>query len=243
MTATGGASITSMRRIAAATLCTGLAFAGGCSVTPGGSVSTVGSGDRAVRLDSAFENGTFAIESAQTTVVFSDIPYDELARGTAQNGQFLHIEVLWRPKAGKTPIDSTATNLSIRLVVVAKGEIGIYGGGGFGWITDGTEDDDRIGIEITGSNLSLLDKTKGFVDLLSPAAMTGELGAMKNPENARATRRAASQFVTNRLGKVRWVGAPAAPAPQPAEGARAVADASAAATDASSDSRPASSGM
>jgi hypothetical protein len=40
--------------------------------------------------------------------------------------------------------------------------------------------------------------------------MTGTLGALENAENARATRRAASQFVTNRLGKVRWVGMPAA---------------------------------
>jgi hypothetical protein len=41
--------------------------------------------------------------------------------------------------------------------------------------------------------------------------MTGTLGAFENAENARATRRAASQFVTNRLGKVRWVGPAAAP--------------------------------
>lgn len=223
----------------------------GCNVVPGGEISTVGDGDRAARLATRFESGTFAIEPAQTTVVFSDIPYEELARGTAMNGQFLHIEVLWRPQAGKTPIDSTATNLSIRFVVVSKGEIGVYGGGGFGWITDGLETDSAIGIDITGSNLSLLDKTPGFVDLLSPATMMGELGAMKNAENARATRRAASQFVTNKLGKVRWVGAGATD-PHALGGAlggalrgaaRGAAAESAAATEASSDSRPASAGM
>ncbi|NBQ15253.1 MAG: hypothetical protein EBU31_11785, partial [Proteobacteria bacterium] len=47
----------------------------GCTFTPGGSVETVGSGDTAVRLVSEFANGTYSIESAQTTVVFSDIPY------------------------------------------------------------------------------------------------------------------------------------------------------------------------
>jgi hypothetical protein len=139
-------------------------------------------------------------------VVFSDIPYEQLATGTATNGRFLHIEVLWRPKAGKTPMENSSTNLSIRYVVVSNGEVGVYVGGGFAWIKGGRDQDDAIDLDITGASISLVDKTKGFVDLLSPATMVGELGALKNPDNARATRRAASQFVTNKLGHVRWVG-------------------------------------
>jgi hypothetical protein len=182
-----------------------LAFASGCGIDMGGRVDTVGAGDTAARLASEFPGGTFAIEPAQTTVVFSDIPYEDLARGTARNGRFLHIEVLWRPRPGRTPIEASSTNLTIRFVVVSEGEVGVYAGGGFGWIDGGTDTDDELGIEITGSSLSLIDKTPGFVDLLSPAEMTGTLGARKNADNARATRRAASQFVTNRLGRVQWV--------------------------------------
>jgi hypothetical protein len=182
-----------------------LAFASGCGIDMGGRVDTVGAGDTAARLASEFPGGTFAIEPAQTTVVFSDIPYEDLARGTARNGRFLHIEVLWRPRPGRTPIEASSTNLTIRFVVVSEGEVGVYAGGGFGWIDGGTDTDDALGIEITGSSLSLIDKTPGFVDLLSPAEMTGTLGARKNAENARATRRAASQFVTNRLGRIQWV--------------------------------------
>jgi hypothetical protein len=182
-----------------------LAFASGCGIDMGGRVDAVGAGDTAARLASEFPGGTFAIEPAQTTVVFSDIPYEDLARGTARNGRFLHIEVLWRPRPGRTPIEASSTNLTIRFVVVSEGEVGVYAGGGFGWIDGGTDMDDELGIEITGSSLSLIDKTPGFVDLLSPAEMTGTLGARKNADNARATRRAASQFVTNRLGRVQWV--------------------------------------
>ena len=182
-----------------------LAVAPGCGIDMGGRVDTVGAGDTAARLASEFPGGTFAIEPAQTTVVFSDIPYEDLARGTARNGRFLHIEVLWRPRPGRTPIEASSTNLTIRFVVVSEGEVGVYAGGGFGWIDGGTDTDDELGIEITGSSLSLIDKTPGFVDLLSPAEMTGTLGARKNADNARATRRAASQFVTNRLGRVQWV--------------------------------------
>lgn len=178
----------------------------GCTFTPGGSVETVGSGDTAVRLVSEFANGTYSIESAQTTVVFSDIPYEDLATGTATDGRFLHIEILWRPRPGRTPIEASSTNLSIRFVVVSHGEVGVYVGGGFAWITGGKPADTELELDITGASVSLVDKTPGFVDLLSPATLVGELGAQKNAENARATRRAASQFVTNKLGHVRWVG-------------------------------------
>ena len=192
-------------RCLAAVAAAALAFTSGCGIDMGGRVDAVGAGDTAARLASEFPGGTFAIEPAQTTVVFSDIPYEDLARGTARNGRFLHIEVLWRPRPGRTPIEASSTNLTIRFVVVSEGEVGVYAGGGFGWIDGGTDMDDALGIEITGSSLSLIDKTPGFVDLLSPAEMTGTLGARKNADNARATRRAASQFVTNRLGRVQWV--------------------------------------
>jgi hypothetical protein len=177
----------------------------GCTTPLGGTVTTTGLGDRAVKLDSSFVTGHFALEPAQTTVVLSSIPYQSLAEGTASDGQFLHIEVLWRPKAGATAIDATSTNLSIRLVVLSKGEVGVYAGGGFGWIEDGTEADEGIGIDIVGSVLSLEEKTPGFIDLLSPATMLGEIGAVKDADRARAYRRAASQLVTNKFGQVRWV--------------------------------------
>ena len=194
-----------LARVIATAATAWLLASAGCSITPGGAVEIVGSGDTAVRLTSEFTTGTYAIEPAQTTVVFSDIPYEELATGTAKNGRFLHIEVLWRPRAGRTPVEPSSTNLSIRFVVVSNGEVGVYIGGGFAWIDGGKPADEAIGLEITGASVSLVDKTPGFVDLLSPATLVGELGALKNAENARATRRAASQFVTNRLGHVRWV--------------------------------------
>ena len=192
-------------RTAAACCLVVLALAG-CSIEPGGLVEAVGSGDTAVRLPSEFTSGTFSVEPAATTVVFSDIPYEDLANGTAKDGRFLHIEVLWRPRAGRTPIETSSTNLSIRFVVVSNGEVGVYVGGGFAWVKGGRDGDGALGLEIIGSSISLIDKTPGFVDLLSPASLLGELGALRNAENARATRRAASQFVTNRLGRVRWVG-------------------------------------
>jgi hypothetical protein len=183
------------------------AAASGCSVDAGGRVDATGSGDTAVRLVSEFRNGTYAVEPAMTTVVFSDIPYEDLADGSARDGRFLHIEVLWRPRPGKTPIEPSSTNVTIRFVVVSGGEVGVYVGGGFAWIAGGRAKGEPLELDMIGSSISLVDKTPGFVDLLSPASLIGELAARPNPDNARATRRAASQFVTNKLGRVRWVGA------------------------------------
>lgn len=191
-----------------------------------------------MELTSEYADGAFSVEAAQVTVAFSTIPYEALADGSARNGTFLHVEVLWRPKAGATAIVPESTNLSIRYVVVSEGEVGVYGGGGFAWITGGTEEDDSIELNVTGSTISLLDRTPGFVDLLSPAELLGELGATKSPERARATCRAASQFVTNRLGHIRYVrGAEPSAGSSPADAA-----ASAAASDASSGSRSGSAG-
>ncbi len=184
---------------------TALAIAAGCSTIDGGTVTTTGLGDDPVQLESTFTTGYFAVEAAQTSVTLSSIPYAQMANGTATDGAFLHIEVLWQPKAGATAVVPAATNLSIRLVILAKGELGVYGGGGFGWIDGGVEGDETIGIEITGSALSLLDRTPGFVDLLSPATLLGEVGAVKGVDEARTHIRAASQMVTNKLGRVRYV--------------------------------------
>jgi hypothetical protein len=65
-----------------------------------------------------------------------------------------------------------------------------------------------MGLLLTGSNLSLVARTKGFVDLLSPAEMLGTVTAQMDDAQSRALRRAASQAVTNALGQVKWVARP-----------------------------------
>ncbi len=221
--------------------------AAGCSTPSGGTISVRGLGESPVTLECTYPDGAFAVEAAQVTVAFSTIPYEALADGTARDGTFLHVEVLWRPKAGATAIVPDATNLSIRYVVVSQGEVGVYGGGGFAWVTGGTDEDETIVLEITGSTIGLLDRTPGFVDLLSPAAVLGELGASRNTERARATCRAASQFVTNRLGHIRYVRGGAAggageSGPSEDRAVPSAAAASAAASAASSGSRSGSAG-
>jgi hypothetical protein len=60
-------------------------------------------------------------------------------------------------------------------------------------------------LRMTGSNLSLIAKSKNFVDLLSPGEMLGSVDATFNEQAAIVLRRTASQIISNKLGVVRWV--------------------------------------
>jgi hypothetical protein len=167
-------------------------------------LTTSGLTDSPVKISMSGTESWYAIEPAQVSFYSCDIPLDDMAKGLKVSGQMVNIQMLWEPRPGMTPIEPTTTNISIRLVVFAEGEVGLYGGGGFAW-PRGKPEDGSMGLLITGSNLSLIARTKGFVDLLSPAQMLGTITATMDEAQANTIRRAASQAVTNALGTVRWV--------------------------------------
>ncbi len=140
------------------------------------------------------------------SLFLSDIPVQELGAGTSRNGLYLHIDVLWMPKPGATPMDAAATNAAIRLVIVASGEIGVYGGGGF-VMPQGRAGAEDFGVKLRRSSLTLLEATEGFNDLLTPAEITGTLHATLDEPASRLLHYTASQFVTNALGQSRFVNA------------------------------------
>jgi hypothetical protein len=167
-------------------------------------LTTSGLTDEPARITTAPAEAWYVIEPAQVSFYASDIPLDALAAGEKVSGQVVSIQMMWEPKPGYTPIEPTTTNVSIRLVVFAEGQVGVYGGGGFAW-PRGTPESGSMGLLLTGSNLSLIARTDGFVDLLSPAQMLGTMRAVQNDARALSVRRAASQAVTDALGQVRWV--------------------------------------
>jgi len=122
-------------------------------------------------------------------VWMTDIPLDKLESGEFTNGQIIHLQVLWKPVAGKTPLNSLSTNLSITYTIISEGNVGIYGGGGFCWMS---------GTPATGMNLNIEDatialqqKNAGFNDLLTPATMLGHVQAVPDNEKARRLANAA----------------------------------------------------
>ena len=207
------ASARGVRRAARACLSLPLAAAvafGCASCGTAGEVGTVeltSLGGTTRTLRPALGTGTYAQEAAQSSFILSDVDFSQLESGTPVYGYVLHINLLWVPKAGRTAVDPTATNTSIRLVVIAGNELGVYGGGGFAW-PDGELGEPEFTLELVGSNMSLIACTPGFQDLMSPASLTGTLTATLDDAATRRMRRSASQYVTNATRSVRWVKAP-----------------------------------
>lgn len=183
----------------------GILLLSGCGVSAPERLEFTSIGDTPRTFPTDLGNSTYAIDIANTSFILSDLTQVQLQDSTELVGHVLHVELLWVPKAGKTAVDPTATNTSIRLVVFSGREVGLYGGGGFSWPV-GTPGEQEYGVDIVGSNVTLLAATPGFIDLLSPAQLTGRLRSKFDDAQTRQMRRATSQSVSNALKRVQWVG-------------------------------------
>ena len=139
-----------------------------------------------------------------TSVWMTDIPAEMLSQESMPDGQILHVEMLFQPRPGWTPIDSTATNLSIRYIVIADGEVGIYEGGGFGYPV-GTGRSSSMTLSIEQASLDLTRSTDGFVDLLSPAELSGTFSGPCDNTEVERVRNIVNQHMTNTFGQVIYV--------------------------------------
>ena len=175
----------------------------GCS-GKGGTLEIESVGLRPVSLEAEFEHGWYMENQADASFFFSTAPLDMLLGDEGFDGQFVHVQLLWKPRPGRTPIDRWASNISIRYVVLSGDQIGIYGGSGFAWI-GGKPGDKSMRLSIKDSRLSLLESTDGFQDLLSPASISGTVRARLDTIKSLRIRRAMSQIVTDALGQTRWV--------------------------------------
>lgn len=159
-----------------------------------------------VSLELSFIESSYIVQASETSMLFSDVALHELLDGAPTTGSVLHAQILWGPKPGYTPVDPTATNVTLRWIVFSGGEVGVYGGAGFCWPRGKLGKGDYT-ISIEASTLSLIASTPGFVDLASPASITGTFSATFEPERAIRLRQAVSQLVTDAIGRPYWVDA------------------------------------
>ncbi len=120
----------------------------------------------------------------------TDIPMDQIVDGNFETGKIIHLQLLWKPVAGKTPLVSTSTNLTIAYYIISNGVVGVYGGGGYCWPSGSPEK--GMSLYIEDANLSLQKNNAGFIDLLSPASMTGKVNSISDRKIARQIANAAS---------------------------------------------------
>jgi len=161
-------------------------------------------GPEPVKLDARCATAVYTEQSdGEASFFLTDMPVEDLLAGRPAEGQVLHIELLWEPRPGQTPVDRFATNVSVRHVVVTDGQVGVYGGAGFA--RTGRLSRKKVRVAIQDTNFRLLESTDGFVDPLSPGRLRGTFTAVRDDLAARKLDRAISQYVTNSLGRTQYV--------------------------------------
>jgi hypothetical protein len=140
----------------------------------------------------------------ETTFILADAPVERILSGEVVQGQIFHIELLWLPRAGWTPTSADATNASIRYIVISNGEVGVYAGAGFA-LPRGSIGSKNVTVTVQDASLRLVEHTPGFVDLLTPARLSGTFTADHDPRKTVQAHYAMSQIVTDALGRSMFV--------------------------------------
>ena len=189
-----------LSRLAALVLLCAVAGCGGRSGS-GTSLSVVSLDETPVRLASDFQTAIYRSRDANTaTVLLSNLSLDDLLAGRLADGQVICLDMHWRPKAGSTPVDRTATNCTVRQVIFAGEALGVYDGAGF--LAPSSKIGDRtFAGSLSGATIRLIRSSDGFADRLGRAEVSGTLSARRDDAavnqiavrlNTEATRRRGS---------------------------------------------------
>ncbi len=101
------------------------------------------------------------------------------------SGTMVQIHLFLDPKPGRTPIEPTAANASIRYVIISAGQVGIYDGAGF-MLPGQRPGKDTISGSFNAAPVRLTRATEGFSDPLTPArvdmSFDAKLDELASPE-------------------------------------------------------------
>lgn len=169
------------------------ALSGGCSLWPGGSPPIITSTSSGLTLSPALPTRLYDFEDRNTADFYlTDLPPETWTSGadvSHATGVLMHVHMFLASKAGSTPIASGATVFNTRIIVLAGGAIGVYGGGGF-LFRSGEAGDDEFGGRLPHTTLRLLRATPGFVDRLGPSELDGFFEATLDTPQTDQLRRA-----------------------------------------------------
>lgn len=121
-------------------------------------------------------------------VYMSDLPVaalDPQADLSGVSGVLVHLHMFIAPLAGETPIANSACSATVRVVVVADGHVGIYGGGGF-LAPREAPGRTTFGGTIRDASCRLTAKSPGFADLLGSSVFSC---TFRVPSDAAAAKR------------------------------------------------------
>jgi hypothetical protein len=178
----------------------------GCQPTgTSGALRAESAGAVAAVLPARFRTAVYHVNEFNVASFYLwDGDAEALLEGRHSAGQFVHVEVLWTPIAGRTAVDQSALNCSVRHVIFANGEWGVYGGAGLARLSS-SPGASSISVSIPEASLTLLESSASFADPLTPAYLTGRFTARLDEKLAQQLVLAASQAVTNRAGRPMFV--------------------------------------
>jgi hypothetical protein len=120
-------------------------------------------------------------------IYLTDLPMTALDPGTPLDGisgRIVHVHVFIVPRAGHTPIESSACSITLRHIVLAEGEVGIYSGGGF-FLPSGRVGRRELSGRVKDATLRLTARTDGFADRLGAAVLSATIKAERNESLAK----------------------------------------------------------
>ena len=173
--------------------CAGLGSGGG----GWGSGRSVGTGRilseaESRRLDLRLPERAVIVHDRNTADVYltdlSPATLDRIAEGRLGpdvSGTLVHVHIFLSPRAGRTPIADTAASATARIVVVARGRVGVYDAAGFLMPGDSLRKGHAAGT-LRNAPTRLTRATEGFDDLLGPSRTEIRFGA--RPDQAAAER-------------------------------------------------------
>jgi len=109
---------------------------------------------------------------------------DPLADLSLVDGHIVHIHMFLRPSPGRTPIDSNATNATVRHMIFTRGVVGSYEGAGF-LLPRMTPGSDTFAARLREASVRLMRHDPGFSDPLGAATLSAEIRAREDPALAR----------------------------------------------------------
>lgn len=173
----------------------------GCSAGKAGSIAITSQNKSGASLAGEFTTGFYRYDNKnQITVLLLD------GTGDAPR-QAVTVRMFWNPRAGRTPIDKTATNATIHYVIFPaadRKEVGIYSGAGF-LFPKGTPGDAELTLQMWESTLRLTDSTAGFKDLLGPANLKGSITLKQDDVELERAVRKLNAAIRETLGFPRMV--------------------------------------
>jgi hypothetical protein len=121
------------------------------------------------------------------SVFLTDLDTSALDRGTdlsGVSGRIVQIRMFLSPSSGNTPVGKNACSATVRHIILAEGNIGVYSGGGFLW-PDTNVGDPRLAGTVSNATMRLTGSHGNFSDRLGAATLEATFSARRDEALAR----------------------------------------------------------